>query len=138
MNTLVAAYQSVIDLYALRWIDFDVEGTAVNDHASIDRRNQAIKLLQAANPTLTVSYTLPVLPSGLTADGVYLLQSAVKFGARVDVVNLMTMDFGDSAAPVPDGRMGTYSIWAAGNTPAQASAVGMTTKVRGCRLRWRW
>ena len=128
----MAAYQSVIDLYALRWIDFDVEGSAVADHASIDRRNQAIKLLQAANPGMTVSYTLPVLPSGLTADGVYVLQSAVKYGARVDVVNLMTMDFGDSAAPAADGRMGAYSIWAAGNTSAQATAAGMTTKVRAC------
>ena len=105
-------------------------GSALAEPPSVDRRNQAIKLLQAANPGLTVSYTLPVLPAGLTADGVYLIQSAVKYGARVDVVNLMTMDFGDSAAPAADGRMGTFAIWAAGNTSAQATAAGMTTKVR--------
>lgn len=54
---------------------------------------------QARNPGLTLSYTLPVLPAGLTADGVKLLQSCVANGVRVDVVNLMTMDYGDSAAP---------------------------------------
>jgi hypothetical protein len=42
----VAAYQGAIDLYKLRWIDFDVEGQAVAQPASVDRRNQAIKRLQ--------------------------------------------------------------------------------------------
>ncbi len=54
---------------------------------------------QAANPGLIVSFTLPVLPTGLTADGVRLLESCAKYGVRVDVVNIMTMDYGDSAAP---------------------------------------
>ena len=40
------------------------------DRASVDRRNQAIAILQAnaaaAGKTLHVSYTLPVLPTGLT------------------------------------------------------------------------
>lgn len=55
--------------------------------------------MQAANPGLTVSFTLPVLPAGLTADGVRLLQSCVSHGVRVDVLNIMSMDYGDSAAP---------------------------------------
>lgn len=46
-----------------------------------------------------MSFTLPVLPAGLTADGVKLLESCVKHGVRVDVLNIMTMDYGDSAAP---------------------------------------
>lgn len=194
----VAAYQSVIDLYKLRWIDFDIEGGAVAQPASIDLRNRALRriqasggraahprtvssthaqgrtlsskreppgqagegaqpagraawlaaassslppplhfrspprwgapswhvlcrppacrdasarwlsvsyppcllpALQAANPGLTLSYTLPVLPAGLTAAGVALLANAVQRGVRVDVLNIMTMDYGDSAAP---------------------------------------
>lgn len=55
--------------------------------------------LQAANPGLTISYTLPVLPTGLTPNGVALLANAVQRGVRVDVVNIMTMDYGDVAAP---------------------------------------
>ena len=54
---------------------------------------------QAANPGLTISFTLPVLPAGLTADGINLLRDALAKGVRVGVVNLMTMDYGDSAAP---------------------------------------
>lgn len=54
---------------------------------------------QAANPGLTLSYTLPVLPAGLTADGVALLVNARARGVRLDVLNIMTMDYGDSAAP---------------------------------------
>jgi hypothetical protein len=44
-----AAYQSVIDQYGLTWIDFDIEGAAVANGASIDRRNKAIKK-HAASP----------------------------------------------------------------------------------------
>ncbi|MCH8922204.1 MAG: sugar hydrolase, partial [Planctomycetes bacterium] len=117
VTDLQAAYQSVIDAYGLTQIDFDVEGAAVADRESVDRRNQAIAGLQqaaaAAGTTLEVSYTLPVLPSGLTADGVYVLESAVARGVNIGVVNIMAMDYGDSAAPNPDGQMGDYAIEAA-------------------------
>lgn len=179
----LAQYQSVIDLYKLRWVDFDIEGQAVAQPDSYDRRNRVLARLQvraqreggqeacsldlllqsgcvaqttrpmhvppcvlsfqqpypllhclaaqavnpglpapstlptlptglvdalpllpprhmqAANPGLTVSFTLPVLPAGLTADGVRLLESCVSHGVRVDVLNIMSMDYGDSAAP---------------------------------------
>lgn len=42
----VAAYQSVIDLYKLRWVDFDIEGGAVAQPASINLRNRALKRIQ--------------------------------------------------------------------------------------------
>ncbi len=114
---LQAAYQSIIDAYNLTHIDFDIEGGAIAHRASVDRRNLAIAGLQqaaaAAGRELVVSYTLPVLPTGVTADGIYLLQSAVQRGVNLDVVNIMAMDYGDSAAPNPQGRMGDYAIQAA-------------------------
>lgn len=116
-TALQAAYQSIIDAYGLTHIDFDIEGGAVADRASVDRRNQAIAALQraatAAGRPLEVSYTLPVLPTGLTPDGVYVLQSAKNFGVVLSNVNIMAMDYGDSAAPNPAGRMGDYAIMAA-------------------------
>jgi hypothetical protein len=116
-SALQAAYQSIIDAYGLTQIDFDIEGAAVEQRASVDRRNVAIAGLQqaaaAAGRKLEVSYTLPVLPTGLTPDGVYVLQSAVQRGVNLDVVNIMAMDYGDSAAPSPQGRMGDYAIQAA-------------------------
>ncbi|REK17386.1 MAG: hypothetical protein DWQ37_06235 [Planctomycetota bacterium] len=131
-SALAAAYQSVIDAYDLTRIDFDVEGAAVAHRASIDRRNDAIVILQqnaaAAGRTLEVSYTLPVLPTGLTPDGVYVLQSAFDRGVELAVANIMAMDYGDSAAPNPDGRMGDYAIQAANSLHAQLQSVYGTTR----------
>ncbi len=124
---LTNAYQSVINAYQLTRIDFDIEGAAVADHASIDRRSQAIAALQAnasaQGKTLQVTFTLPVLPSGLTADGLYVLQSALRYGVKITTVNVMTMDYGDNAAPNPSGQMGTYAIDAATSVYAQLKSL---------------
>jgi len=128
--SLAAQYQAVVNAYGLDRIDFDIEGTAVTDQASIDRRSAAIAQVQAAQRAkglnLQVSLTLPVLPTGLTSDGVYVLQSAKNAGVDVSEVNVMTMDFGDSTAPNPAGQMGTYSIEAAQATQAQIMQVWPT------------
>jgi len=117
VSDLQAQYQSVIDAYGLTHIDFDVEGTWVADSASIARRSQAIAGLQAdaqaAGKQLDVWFTLPVLPSGLTGNGVMVLQSALDYGVDITGVNIMAMDYGDNAAPNPDGQMGEYAIQAA-------------------------
>jgi hypothetical protein len=102
-QTLAAAYQSVIDSVHATQIDFDVEGAALSNTAANDRRNQAIAMLEKSNSGLSVSYTLPVLPSGLTQDGVNLLQSAKTNGAAVSAVNIMAMDYG-SAFPADMGQ----------------------------------
>jgi len=125
--SLTAQYQKVVDAYSLDRIDFDIEGAAVADHASVDRRSAAIAAVQAAQRAkgrdLKVSLTLPVLPSGLTSDGVYILQSAAAHGVNVTTVNVMAMDFGDSTAPNPAGKMGAYAIQAAQSTRAQIASV---------------
>lgn len=95
-QALAAAYQSVIDATNAKQIDFDVEGAAVSNTAANDRRNQAVAILEQRNKSLAVSYTLPVLPSGLTQDGVNLLQSAKNNNATVSAVNIMAMDYGSS------------------------------------------
>jgi chitinase len=123
ITALKNAYRQVIDAYQLTHIDFDIEGAATADRASVDRRSQAIATLQAefraAGRPLAVWFTLPVLPTGLTADGLYVLQSARRFGVEIGGVNIMTMDYGDSAAPNPQGRMGDYAIQAAQSLHAQ-------------------
>jgi chitinase len=132
VTALTNAYQSVIDAYQLTHIDFDIEGYAVADRASIDRRSQAIARLQqnadAAGKELEVWYTLPVLPTGLTPDGVYVLESAVRHGVRIGGVNIMAMDYGDSAAPNPSGKMGDYAIQAANSLFGQLRTLYGTTR----------
>jgi hypothetical protein len=127
VSSLAAAYQSVISAYGLTKIDFDVEGAAASDTAGITRRDQAIAQLQAtakaAGKTLQVSFTLPVLPSGLVQSGTDLLQDAKANGVDISAVNIMAMDYGDYAAPSPSGRMGTYAIDAATATEAQLKSI---------------
>lgn len=123
VSALKAVYQTVIDAYHLTRLDFDIEGAAVADHASIDRRSQALAALQAdadaAGQTLQIWLTLPVLPTGLDNNGFYVVQSALHYGVHLEGVNVMAMDYGEWAAPNPQGHMGDYAIQAATATFSQ-------------------
>ncbi|MFD3335206.1 cellulose binding domain-containing protein [Streptomyces sp. NPDC058700] len=118
-SALAAAYGRVIDHYKLTKVDFDVEGAALPDTAANTRRSQAIAQLQKSHPGLNVSFTLPVMPEGLTQPGVDLLADAKRNGVRVDAVNIMAMDYG----PAYSADMGTYAVQAATATQAQIKGV---------------
>ncbi|MBT2441241.1 cellulose binding domain-containing protein [Streptomyces sp. ISL-36] len=118
-SALAAAYGKVIDRYELTKVDFDIEGAALPDTAANTRRSQAIAQLQKSHPGLNVSFTLPVMPEGLTQPGVDLLADAERNGVRVDAVNIMAMDYG----PAYSGDMGQYAIQAATATQAQIKGV---------------
>ncbi|HEY3507020.1 MAG TPA: chitinase [Actinocatenispora sp.] len=92
-GAIVAGYQKLIDAYHVSALDFDIEGAAIADTASIQRNMQALKTVKDNNSGLTVSVTLPVLPNGLTGDGVNLVAAAHSAGLKLDVVNIMTMDY---------------------------------------------
>jgi hypothetical protein len=99
---LQTQYQDVIHFYGLRRIDFDLEGIAVTNTASVTLRNQVIaSLQQGADPGLQVVYTLHAnpegphaTPGGLPADQLGLLRNAIQQGVQVTEVNAMTMDYG--------------------------------------------
>ncbi|MFE1379333.1 cellulose binding domain-containing protein [Streptomyces sp. NPDC058740] len=118
-TALAAAYGKVVDQYKLTKVDFDIEGAALPDTAANTRRSQAIAQLQKSHPGLNVSFTLPVMPEGLTQPGVDLLADAKRNGVRVDAVNIMAMDYG----PAYSGDMGQYAISAATATQAQIKGV---------------
>jgi hypothetical protein len=126
---LQAKYQAVIDAYKLTAIDFDIEGAALADRHSVERRNAAIAGLQsaaqAAGRDLTVSYTLPVALDGLTTDGLNLLENACTHGVNISLVNIMAMDYGDSAPP--DSDMGQNAIAAAQAVSGQLSGASWAT-----------
>jgi hypothetical protein len=127
VSQLQAAYQQVITAYGVTKLDFDIEGAAVANTAANSRRDQALAALQAQDKGLQLSFTLPVLPSGLTADGVAVVTGAVQAGVQLAAVNVMAMDYGDGAAPSPSGQMGTFAIDAATATDAQvATAMGIS------------
>jgi hypothetical protein len=109
VDRLTAAYIKVVDAFGLTRLDFDLEGPALTDKKAVQLRNQAIVRLQRQKPNLKVSYTLPVMPSGLSPDARAVLENAEKNGARVERVNIMAMDYGTSFA----GDMGEYAVKAA-------------------------
>ena len=124
---LQAMYQSVIDRYHPVSLDFDIEGGAVANHASLVMRDQALIGLKAANPGLTISFTLPVLPTGLDHNGLGVLQTAKADGLSIDLVNIMAMDYG----PAVDngGQMGADAISAATHTIEQMRFLGVDAKL---------
>ncbi|MFE2354719.1 cellulose binding domain-containing protein [Streptomyces parvulus] len=118
-EALAAAYGKVVDAYDLTKVDFDVEGGALPDTAANTRRARAVAALQKEHPDLDVSFTLPVMPEGLTQAGVDLLADAKENGVDVDTVNIMAMDYG----PAYSDDMGTYAEQAATATQAQVKGV---------------
>ena len=102
-------YYDIVDNLNLKVLDFDIEGTWVADHESIQRRNQAVKAVQEQwkkeGRDIAVWYTLPILPTGLTQEGIYVLQDAKAKGVELAGVNVMTMDYGNSVCQ-SDGKEG--------------------------------
>ncbi|MFF0966242.1 glycoside hydrolase family 18 protein [Streptomyces sp. NPDC003703] len=118
-DALAAAYGKAVDQFKLTKVDFDIEGGALPNSAANTRRAQAIAALQRQHPDLDVSFTLPVMPEGLTQDGVNLLAGAKSGGVKISTVNIMAMDYGASY----NGDMGTYAEQAATATQAQIKSV---------------
>jgi chitinase len=102
--SLEAAYAKVVSTYKVTRLDFDIEGDVLDDTASNSRRDQALAELQAADPSVQIDYTIPVDPTGLESDATALLKDAHSKGVKVNLVNIMTMDFGDGQNPLTDAE----------------------------------
>ena len=118
-SSIDAGYQAIINDYGVNQLDFDIEGAAIADTGAAARQMQAMKDLKASNPGLQFSMTLPVLTSGLTGDGVNILQAAKNAGIKIDVVNIMAMDYYAGAGT----EMGQGAVSAAQATLAQMKSV---------------
>jgi hypothetical protein len=132
---LQAAYQRVISAYNVHEVDFDIEGAALGNRAANTLRDQALAALQRQDSGLQISFTVPVIPSGLDSATVAMLAGAVRAGVRISAVDIMTMDYGDGAAPDPGGMMGSYAIDAATAADAQvASVLGISADAAWSRI----
>ena len=139
VDAIAAAYEAVITKYDVARLDMDVEGRSLNRPDGIDRRNKALKIVQAwakaQGRPFQVSYTLPTSASGLEPSGVAVLQNAIENGTNVDVVNIMTFDYYDrvttdmaaAAMNAANGLLGQLATLYPGKTAAQRAAmVGIT------------
>ncbi|MBM9508174.1 chitinase [Actinacidiphila acididurans] len=124
VSALETQYKKVIDGLNLTRLDFDIEGSALDNTAANDRRNQALADLQqqyaAAGKRLDVDYTLPVDTTGLLSNSLNLLNNAKSHGVNVNLVNIMTMDYG------PSMDMGQAAISAANALHSQLGQIWNT------------
>jgi chitinase len=122
VSSLTAAYKNVVTTYGVTRLDFDIEGSVLDDTASNSRRDQALAALQAAVPGLKIDFTLPVDPGSLPSDAMAMLKDAKSKGVKTNLVNIMTMDFGDGQNALND------AMSAANGTDKQlASLYGVST-----------
>jgi hypothetical protein len=106
---LAAAYGKVLKQVGASSADLDIEGDTLTNSGALTRRAKAIKLLQRRRPGLKVSFTLPVMPTGLTSESEELLKRAARLDVKISAVNVMAMSY----SPSHTGDMGDYAIAAA-------------------------
>ena len=116
---LAKVYGEALDAAGSTQADFDIEGDALTDSTSVALRSKAIALLQKERGDLKVSFTLPVMPSGLDSDSLALLESANDNAVEVSTVNIMTMNYGETYT----ADMGDYAITSATATHTQLKKV---------------
>ena len=124
VDAIAKVYESLITTYHVPRIDLDVEANSLADTAAVQRRNQAIAETEAwaaaHGKQIQFSYTLPVLPTGLPAPELAVLQNAAAEHAKVAVVNIMTFDYyfgttedmladAESAATAVEGQLAVLS-----------------------------
>jgi chitinase len=93
-----AAYQQVITAYGLHAIDFDLEEPEIESASSIDNELGAAQILQADNPGLYVSVTIPSTTTGANYFGQLLLDNAKSLGFTPNNYSIMPFDGGFSGA----------------------------------------
>ncbi|MFB6283832.1 MAG: glycosyl hydrolase family 18 protein [Halobacteria archaeon] len=81
----------VVDTYGVDHIDVDEETFTTS---TVERRNDALALLQQERPNVKVSYTLPTSTQGLTSTGLNVIDDAIDSGVDIHNVNIMTMNYG--------------------------------------------
>ncbi|MET9001917.1 chitinase [Amycolatopsis sp. NPDC004169] len=89
-----AAYQQVITKYSLKAIDFDLEEPEYENTAAIANELGAAKTLQANNPGLFVSVTMPGTAAGTGWFGTQLLDQAKSIGFSPNNFSIMPFDGG--------------------------------------------
>jgi hypothetical protein len=124
-SAMAAQVESVVTTLNVTHLDFDIESNEMSDTADITLTAQALEQVEqwasGNGENLTISFTLPVLPTGLTtysggSEGV--LTTALAAGFTPNIVNIMTMDYGTSGT-----EMGTAANEALDATASQLESI---------------
>jgi hypothetical protein len=117
-SAMAAQVESVVTTLGVTHLDFDIESNEMYNSADFTLTAQALALVRSWDSSLTINYTLPVLPTGLTSSGVSVLDAAASAGFTPNVVNIMTMDYGSSGT-----EMGTAADQALDATAPQLESI---------------
>jgi Glycosyl hydrolases family 18 len=97
---MAAQVESVVTTFNVSHLDFDIESNQQDDNADLALTAQALAQVRSwasgSGRPLTISYTIPVLPTGLTSTGENILTTALANRFTPNIVNIMTMDYGSS------------------------------------------
>ncbi len=119
---MAAQVESVVTTLNVTHLDFDIESNEQYNDADLALTAQALAQVDswasANGMQLTISYTIPVLPTGLTSTGEGVLTTALANGFTPNIVNIMTMDYGTSGT-----EMGTAANQALDATAAQLESI---------------
>ena len=121
-SAMAAQVESVVTTMHVTHLDFDIESNEQYNAADLTLTAQALAQVRswgnANGDHLSIAYTVPVLPTGLTSAGASVLQTALANGFTPDVVNIMTMDYGSSGT-----EMGTAANQALDATAGQLESI---------------
>jgi hypothetical protein len=126
-SAMATQVESVITTLNVTHLDFDIESNEQTDTSDLNLTAQALAQVDSwgssTGRSLDISYTIPVLPSGFTSEGLGVIQAAANNGFRPNVVNIMTMDYGTSGT-----EMGSAANQALDAAAGQvASVFGIST-----------
>jgi chitinase len=93
-SATAAAYQQVITTYGLHAFDFDLEEPEIENSAAIANELGAAQILQAEDPGLFISITMPSTTTGANYFGQLLLDEAQSLGFTPNDYTIMPFDGG--------------------------------------------
>jgi len=119
---MAAQVESVVTSFNVTHLDFDIESNEQYNSSDLALTAQALNQVRSwasgNGEQLTISYTIPVLPSGLTSTGESVLTTAQSNGFTPNIVNIMTMDYGSSGT-----EMGSAANQALDATASQLESI---------------
>jgi hypothetical protein len=93
-EALAGAYQQVIDAYALKAIDIDIENSDEFENETVqDRILNALKIVKQRNPGIQTIVTFGTTTTGPNYYGNRLIERAAALQAGIDVFTIMPFDF---------------------------------------------
>lgn len=125
-------YKYFIDNYNIYHFDFDVEGTSLLDNKTNTKRIKLIKQLKQNYPNLVIQFTLPVSPDGFHTNELNFIRDLIEKNTQIDIINIMTMDFGSYYTPNGRTDMDKYTIESLNSVQDQLNQLNLKNVKLGC------